>query len=100
MTPTSDWRSAHAAHALSRLDRAGFAAEFLRRNPVYRRDYLRVTRGVAADMVNQTPACLALARRWGLSFPVRPTPPPDETATRPVAAGAVADRRCSRRCPG
>ncbi len=39
-----DWRSPRFAEALSRLDRAGFAREFLRRNPDYRADYNRVVR--------------------------------------------------------
>ncbi len=61
-----DWRSPRFAEALSRLDRAGFAWEFLRRNPDYRADYKRVVRegqGGAADA--------AVGERWGLCFCLR-----------------------------
>ena len=34
MPATSDWRSAHVADAMKRLERPGFAAEFLRPSPV------------------------------------------------------------------
>jgi hypothetical protein len=49
------------------LDFPGFAQEFLRRNPAYRRDY----ESVAADPVIGSAAREEIARRWGLSFPLR-----------------------------
>ena len=59
-----DWRSPSAVEALDRLDRAGFAWEFLRRNPRYRKDYSRIQKGAArASLVAQ-----AVGHRWGLSF--------------------------------
>lgn len=71
MPITPDWRSDSAADALERLGRAGFAQEFLRRNHDYRRDYRRMARLVGTGAVSEDDATLALARRWGLSFPVR-----------------------------
>jgi len=35
MPAASDWRSAHTADMLMRLDQEQFAVEFLRRNPAY-----------------------------------------------------------------
>lgn len=63
--PTASWRSAETAEQLARLDRAGFAAEFLRRNPDYRRDFRRTARAVAAGRLGADEAAARLARRWG-----------------------------------
>jgi|AGTN01.2.fsa_nt_gi hypothetical protein len=97
MASTSDWRSARTADALKHLDRAGFAAEFLRRNPLYRKDYLRMTRSIAAGKTSPADARMDLAQRWGLSFPFRPAPEPRRAAAGPVAPGAGPDRGGSRR---
>ncbi|WP_205316016.1 transcriptional regulator domain-containing protein [Novosphingobium sp. P6W] len=60
----------HAAPAMrERLDMAGFAQEFLRRNARYRAQYRRVMRGHHPD--RSTPEQEAMARKWGLCFPVR-----------------------------
>ncbi|MGV7123077.1 transcriptional regulator domain-containing protein [Sphingopyxis sp. 550A] len=53
-----------------RLDFPGFAQEFLRRSPDYRRDYDSVMADRAADPASQE----VMARRWGLCFPGRPAP--------------------------
>jgi len=66
--PTSFWRSDDAKMHLSRLDRSGFAVEFLRRNPTYRREYIRTIRQIARGEADPEEAKSALARRWGLSF--------------------------------
>lgn len=66
--PTSFWRSDDAASHLNRLDRPGFAVEFLRRNPAYRREYIRTLRQIARGETDPDEAKSALARRWGLSF--------------------------------
>ncbi|WP_242129814.1 DUF6499 domain-containing protein [Sphingobium sp. Sx8-8] len=50
------------------LDRAGFAQEFLRRNPLYRADWRKVIRLSDGAMQEQE----VMARRWGLCFPVHP----------------------------
>ncbi|MGQ3290156.1 MULTISPECIES: transcriptional regulator domain-containing protein [unclassified Sphingopyxis] len=53
------------------LDFPGFAQEFLRRNPVYVRDYDCVmTGGRRGDVA----AGEAMARRWGLCFPMPADP--------------------------
>lgn len=48
------------------LDFAGFAQEFLRRNPVYFREYRAVmpATGAAKSSIKQE----EMARRWGLTF--------------------------------
>lgn len=49
------------------LDLAGFAQEFLRRNPRYRADWEKV--GPMWESSAQERE--VMARRWGLSFPMR-----------------------------
>jgi hypothetical protein len=62
--PTEYWRSPETIDRLNRLERPGFAAEFLRRNPDYRRDFVRTARA----SVDAETARVSLARRWGLRF--------------------------------
>ena len=50
-----------------RLDFPGYAQEFLRRSPDYRRDYDSVMPDRHADPAAQE----VMARRWGLCFPGR-----------------------------
>ena len=66
--PTSFWRSPDAANRLNRLDRSGFAVEFLRRNADYRQDYTQTCLQIAGGQVGYDSARSRLARRWGLSF--------------------------------
>ncbi|GFE93940.1 hypothetical protein DmAi_19990 [Acetobacter persici] len=66
--PTSFWRSSELRDHISRLDRSGFAVEFLRRNTIYRRDYARLQRRIGRRGVDSTAECAAFARRWGLCF--------------------------------
>lgn len=66
--PTEDWRSPETIDRLNRLERPGFAAEFLRRNPDYRRDFVRTQRQIARASVDAETAHVSLARRWGLRF--------------------------------
>ena len=49
------------------LDFPGYAQEFLRRSPDYRRDYRSVMSDRKADPALQE----GMARRWGLCFPGR-----------------------------
>jgi len=70
--PISFWRSSQAMEQLNRLERPGFALEFLRRNPGYRRDYAGTLRSIAAGGVDADVARFGLARRWGLCFRPRP----------------------------
>ena len=66
--PTEYWRSPETIDRLNRLERPGFAAEFLRRNPDYRRDFARTQRQIARAPVDAETARVGLARRWGLRF--------------------------------
>lgn len=51
------------------LDFAGFAQEFLRRNPDYAADYAKMTE--RTERGAPTSAREVMASRWGLGFPVR-----------------------------
>lgn len=66
--PTESWRSPETIERLNRLERPGFAVEFLRRNVDYRRDYTRTQRQIARSTVDPETANSDLARRWGLRF--------------------------------
>ncbi len=70
--PISDWRSPETIEQLNGLDRPGFAAELLRRNPAYRRDYASTLRRIRRGDVDPHEARSSLARRWGLRFCLRP----------------------------
>jgi Family of unknown function (DUF6499) len=70
--PISFWRSSETIEQLNRLERPGFAVEFLRRNVGYRRDYARTLRQIARRAADPDSARSALARRWGLCFCPRP----------------------------
>jgi len=70
--PTPFWKSEEAIERLSRLDRPGFAAEFLKRNPDYQRDCRETRRRIAEGLIDAETALAELARRWGLRF--RPGP--------------------------
>ena len=89
MPSAPDWRSASAYAYLHEFNAAEFAAEFLRRNPAYRRDY-RVALNRARDGRSTAPLT-----RWGLRFPFRPRrarrPNPSSLAATPCAC------RCSSR---
>lgn len=64
----SFWRSPETLAQITALDRSGFAVEFLRRNPAYRRDYARTQRRIARGADDPDTARAVLARRWGLCF--------------------------------
>jgi hypothetical protein len=66
--PTEYWRSLETIERLKRLERPGFAVEFLRRNADYRRDYTRMLRQIAQKRVDAETARAGLARHWGLRF--------------------------------
>lgn len=66
--PTEYWRSSETIDRLNRLERPGFAVEFLRRNHDYRRDFARTQRQIARASVDAETAQVGLARRWGLRF--------------------------------
>ncbi|TNC96127.1 MAG: hypothetical protein FD119_1964 [Stygiobacter sp.] len=66
--PTPFWRSESVQDRLNRLDRPGFAFEFLRRNPNYRSDWSQTRHRVAQGTLDAHDAQAELARRWGLCF--------------------------------
>lgn len=50
------------------LGRADIAAEFLRRNRIYRAEHAQMRQRIADGAVAKNAAETAFARRWGLSF--------------------------------
>ena len=66
--PISFWRSSDMIEQLNRLDRSGFAVEFLRRNAGYRTDHTRTLHRIARDRADPDIARAELASRWGLCF--------------------------------
>lgn len=63
--PTPFWTSKESLDQLNQLDRPGFAVEFLRRNPDYRADCIRVLSQAKRGVVT---AEAEFARRWGVRF--------------------------------
>jgi hypothetical protein len=99
MPPASDWRSLTGHDYLKRLNRPGFAWEFLRRNPAYQEDYETMVRGAASDAGSGGMTRDALAWRWGLTFPGRSKiccPP----SGRVLATGDAAHDRSAPTCAG
>lgn len=71
MAVPPDWRLQQTERALNRLERQGFAWEFLRRNPDYRNEYDRLRSTLASRPgASQRSA----APQWGLRFPDRSGP--------------------------
>ena len=66
--PTEYWRLPETMERLNRLERPGFAVEFLRRNVDYRRDFAQTQRKIARSSADAETARASLARRWGLRF--------------------------------
>lgn len=93
MTKRPDWRSPDYVEALKDLDRAGFAWEFLRRNPAYRDDYDKIADD--PDESELSPA--AVGRRWGLSFRL-PSGTRRLCRAGSVAAGSIAPCGYPRSC--
>ncbi|AZV39025.1 hypothetical protein KOEU_12830 [Komagataeibacter europaeus] len=59
------WDATSLRRTLEPLDPAGFAQEWLRRNPRYHDDYDRTVPQARGD----PDLLIAMARRWGLDFP-------------------------------
>ena len=68
MSDGTGWRSSEATDYLDDMQRSGFAWEFLRRDPLYRHDYLEMSRLLEAP--SDLEVALTLAKRWGLNFSV------------------------------
>lgn len=60
--PIEDWRSPETIDRLNRLERPGFAVEFLRRNAHYCRDFARTQRRIARPTVDAEAARAGLER--------------------------------------
>ncbi|WP_271591224.1 transcriptional regulator domain-containing protein [Bradyrhizobium sp. CCBAU 65884] len=64
--PTQYWRSPETIQRLNRLERPGFALEFLRRNADYRRDFARTERRIARGDADPDTIRISFTRRWRL----------------------------------
>ncbi|MFN3624536.1 MAG: transcriptional regulator domain-containing protein [Hyphomicrobium sp.] len=73
MVEPPDWRLQQTERALNRLERQGFAWEFLRRNPDYRRDYERLRAG-QPDRPTAAGPHSSVPPQWGLRFRARSRP--------------------------
>ena len=68
MPEQGTWRISTAYDYVNELDAPDLAWEFLRRNPEYQQDYIRLKQeGLDDDKV-----VAALSDKWGLSFRCRP----------------------------
>jgi hypothetical protein len=70
MAEPLDWRLEQTERALNRLERQGFAWEFLRRNPDYRSEYDSLHR-TPISQPGATSRQRSTAPQWGLRFPDR-----------------------------
>lgn len=71
MAGEATWRSSDYGERFKHHDHADFAQEFLRRNPDYVRDYDDTQRRAGDAPHRAQEEKEGLARRWGLSFPLR-----------------------------
>ena len=93
MPGRADWRLATTVETLDHLDRAGFAWEFLRRNPRYRKEYSRISKATTrAPQIAE-----AVGQRWGLSFRLRSQASGGGRSGR-LATGACASQRDPGSC--
>jgi Family of unknown function (DUF6499) len=90
--PNKNWRSSVIADELYKLERTGFAWEYLRRNRIYRNDFAVLRRGRSTAEGKAAATRLAI---WGLSFRVRPVSS-GRPGTDHVAAGVHTDSRHHR----
>jgi hypothetical protein len=72
MVEPAEWRSPETERELNRLERQGFAWEFLRRNPDYRRDFDNSS-GASARPFGASTRNRSAAPQWGLRFPAGPS---------------------------
>ncbi len=92
------WRSDEASDYLKQVERSGFAWEFLRRNPDYRRDFETMNRLLQHGTRDDLETVLALVRRWGLGFPLRPAAPVQPGSGR-LGHRSPTRSRCARHEP-
>ncbi|HET6608941.1 MAG TPA: DUF6499 domain-containing protein [Rhodopila sp.] len=65
---TKYWRAPETIEQLNRLERPGFAVEFLRRNADYRRGYAHLLRQISEGALDPDVARAEFAHQWGLRF--------------------------------
>ncbi|GAB1717460.1 MAG: hypothetical protein NTAFB05_25020 [Nitrobacter sp.] len=70
MPDGAGWRSPDATDYLHDAQRPAFAWEFLRRDPDYRQEYAQMNLHAVGGTSPDLEVALALAKRWGLRFPV------------------------------
>ncbi len=92
MPNVPDWRSETAP--LIRLERPGFAWEFLRRNRKYIADYERIMRAGNFDKPDVANAVANTARHWGLNCTAGPKTP-SYSSNGALAPGNIANGRHS-----
>ncbi|WP_246233334.1 transcriptional regulator domain-containing protein [Aurantimonas aggregata] len=73
MPAPPDWRSEETERQLNKLERQGFAWEFLRRNPDYRREYEHLRAG-QPDRPGASVPHTSVPPQWGLRFRARSRP--------------------------
>lgn len=66
--PNEYWHAPETIENLNRLERPGFAVEFLRRNATYRHDYADALRRTVRNRLDIEAALIRFGRRWGLRF--------------------------------
>ena len=71
MRTEPDWRSSSHSADLTNYDFADCAQEFVRRSPDYRSDYAATHAQITAQKTEPSPEMEGLARRWGMTFPLR-----------------------------
>ena len=94
----SDWRSISEYDYLKRLDRSGFAWEFLRRNAAYQEDFKTLSREAASDAEAGDRLAETLGQRWGLYFRRRSTAFCRSDGSL-LAGGSIANGHSTRRYP-
>ncbi len=99
MTILPDWRSETDTANFNKLERPGFAWEFLRRNQEYRAGYERIMSRGNQENPEVATAAANFAQNWGLICTGRPKSagPPGDAA---LASGNLANRRHSHTGPG
>ena len=80
--PTEYWRSPETIDRLNRLERPGFAVEFLRRNAHYRRDFARTQRQIARASVDAETA--RVGSRSAMGVALSPTTRAFRSGSEPV----------------
>ena len=87
----ADWRSPDAYEHIRSLDASGFAWEFLRRNPVFRREHRKLEYASRRGTVDSAET-EAFAHRWGVRF--RESEQVEEPGVCPLDSLFFAQCRC------